>query len=515
MNEKSIYSEIILSKTGLEIPLLCNGKSIDSRYDPLRDSLRLIEEVNENASFIIVLGIASGIFIQSLLEKRKDLFVLAVEKSQADLEFLGQLQTVKKFADEKRVCLCSLDQLENKIIELYVPAFYGDLQVIEQRAWTNENTDCLERIKASINKAAGIVSADFSVQSHFGKLWQHNIMSNLKSLDYANNDSGLCRLPLDKTAVIVAAGPSLDITIKNILSNRDDYYVIATDTALSVLLSYKITPRALVSIDGQNVSNVHFIHNENADISHTLFLFDLCANSSAVNRVIKCGGQVFFFSSGHPLCEYVNRHYSLGLPGLFSGAGTVTITALDFAVQAGFKKIITAGADFAYYKGKPYAKGTYLDRLYNQKANRIENINKQFSALEFRTELLAKNEGFTTQILQAYQMSFENYLTDRGLSFTNENNLYIINSPGADKISFTKNQSVKKGDLIISDLMQTYRTKDYDRIFNSIYELKDSDISLLPLISWIRNHDNIDKKNFNYYYKKAIDCSLDREEINK
>ena len=186
MIEDSIYSQIILSKTGLEIPLLKNGKSIDSRYDPQRESHRLVESIPQQTHFVIVLGIASGIFIESLLEVRKDIFILALEKTDADLNFLQKLSLIQKLQDEKRLAFCTLQNLENKIIEFYVPAFYGNLQVIEQRSWVTENADCLDLIKAAINKACGIVSADFSVQSHFGKLWHHNILSNLKNINNTN-----------------------------------------------------------------------------------------------------------------------------------------------------------------------------------------------------------------------------------------------------------------------------------------------------------------------------------------
>ena len=505
MNEQSIYSEIILSKTGIPIPVLYNGKTVDSRYDPQKESLRLLEQIKPDTNFLIVIGIAGGVFIQTLLQTRKDIFVLAVEKSQADLKFLQQIKIVKEISQEKRVCLCSLEELENKIIEMYVPAFYGNLEVIEQRGWTIENKECLETINKSINKAVGIVSADFSVQSHFGKLWHHNIISNIKNLEYANNIENAFKFPVEKTAVIVAAGPTLDTTIKMILTTRENFYVIATDTALSILISYKIIPEAVISIDGQNVSNVHFIHNEKTSFSNTLFLFDLCANSSAVNQVINNKGKLCYFTSGHPLCEYLNNHYSLGLPKLFSGAGTVTISAVDFALQAGFESIITTGADFAYSNGKPYAKGTYLDRLYNQITNRMENIDKKFSALEFRTSLLVRNKTYTTQILEAYRTSFENYLQNNKLSFINENNIYKIKCcQNTNSICLNKNKDFKNSKTIIDDLLKTYSLKDSAISFNCIFDLKESDISLLPLISWLRNHDNKYKKNFNFYYEQAL-----------
>ena len=54
------------------------------------------------------------------------------------------------------------------------------------------------------------LSADFSVQSHFGKIWQRNILVNTRFLDGTFPD----RINPEKTAAIVAAGPSLDRSIE-------------------------------------------------------------------------------------------------------------------------------------------------------------------------------------------------------------------------------------------------------------------------------------------------------------
>ena len=502
MSDNSIYSQVILSKTGLEIPVFKSGKTVDSRYDPERESQRLLEQIKDDSHFLIVTGIASGILIKTILKDRPQTFILAVENSQEDIDLLKGLKIVNELSNDKRVCFTTVDSLKDKITELYVPAFYGNLQVIEQRGWTLENTGLIETINKSINMATGIVSADFSVQSHFGKLWQHNILNNIKHLDKSQS---IGNLPVEKTALIVAAGPTLDKTIQTIKNDLSKYFIIATDTALSILNSYGIIPQAVISIDGQNVSNIHFIHNTKSEFSQTLFLFDLCANSSAVNMVLKNSNKVCLFTSGHPLSEYLNRHFSLGLPSLFSGAGTVTISAVDFAIKAGFKNIKIAGADFSYSNGKPYAKGTYLDRLYNQKSNKINSAQKQFSALEFRTPLIAKNDTFTTQILDAYRTSFENFLNNTGCTFIKENDLYVISNNQNKQYDFNIiSQNKINGEQILKELQIVFNSKKSSPVFNSIFDLSESDISLLPLISWLRNHDNKDRSDFSYFYDKAL-----------
>ena len=150
MSDNSIYSQVIPSKTGLEIPVFKSGKTVDSRYDPERESQRLIEQIKDDSHFLIVTGIASGLLIKTILKDRPQTFILAVENSQDDIVFLKGLKIVNELSNDKRVYFTTVDSLKDKITELYVPAFYGNLQVIEQRGWTLENTGLIETINKSI-----------------------------------------------------------------------------------------------------------------------------------------------------------------------------------------------------------------------------------------------------------------------------------------------------------------------------------------------------------------------------
>lgn len=508
MNDKSNYSSIIISKSGIKIPVFTSGKTVDSRYDPLRESLRLVQEIKDETNFVIILGIASGSLIKTLLEHRNNIFILAVEINQDDINFLMQLEEVEKLSKNKNICFSTISDLFEKITQQYVPAFYGNLQVIEQRGWTAEHNAYIAEIKEILQKAIGIVSADFSVQSHFGKLWQHNILSNIKLIKSTRPINEEFFPPNKKTALILAAGPSIDKRISSIKRNLNDYYLIATDTAFSILLSYQIIPHVVISIDGQNLSTSHFIHSKEFDFSNTLFLFDLCANDSAVKKIISQKGNISYFTSGHPLSEYINESFCLGIPKLFSGAGTVTISAVSFALEAGFENIFVAGADFAYSNGKPYAKGTYLDRLYNQKSIRINNSQKEFCSLMYRTPLTQVSDSlYTTKILNAYKSSFEEYLAANKLDFYKEDDFYKIKNSYKRKnslISDSFNKTKEDGEEILKTLIRTFAGKKSDSTFNSFFDLTKSDICLLPLISWLKNNDNKDKKDFNYFYKKAL-----------
>ncbi|MBP5450767.1 MAG: hypothetical protein J6Y16_00865, partial [Treponema sp.] len=56
------------------------------------------------------------------------------------------------------------------------------------------------------------ISADYSVQAHFGKQWQGNIIKNLSRV----TDCPAPFIPSGKTACVIAAGPSLDRSIEEL-----------------------------------------------------------------------------------------------------------------------------------------------------------------------------------------------------------------------------------------------------------------------------------------------------------
>ena len=259
----------------------------------------------------------------------------------------------------------------------------------------------------TINETLKEISRDYSVQCHFGLIWQKNILSNLKTLSKTN-----LNIDTSKTAAIIAAGPSLDSTIDRILSDRAKYYIIATDTALSVLSKRKIKIDAAVSIDGQNISYKHFVGNCNQE---TLFIFDLQANFNAVNYVSTISDKILFVKSGHPLCTLAEKYSTGSFTEITSGAGTVTIAAIDFARKAGFSKIKTFAADFSYFSGKAYAKGTYLDQNFNGNSYRLNSGEQQYDTLMFRTPLILKDirkKIYTTEVLESYRKTFEQWQSD-------------------------------------------------------------------------------------------------------
>lgn len=414
-----IYKELIQAKNSSPVPIFFDDKPMHSKYNPEQEGKIFAESLNENTKFAVILGIGGGYHIQAIIDRNPEIKIIAIENSTEDLEFIKQIPCIKKLLKNKNITLLSAEETSDisKILEnTYIPAIHGNLTILSQRVWVQENPEKVKSINEIIQNSLKKISADYSVQSHFGKIWQHNIFLNL--LFFSENQFKIPLIfPGEKIAAVIAAGPSFDKSILKLKEKRGKYYIISTDTTFGSLLKNEIIPDAVVSIDGQNISHTHFMFSkkENAFkskmkeiFSKTIFVFDLCANPAAIKSIYKNGGKILFATTGHPLSSIAGNFIHLE-----SGAGTVTIAACDFAHKAGFSKIETFGADFSYCFGKPYTKGTYLDQNFNSISTRIETSQYYFSKLMFRTPLISVSEAkenekvYTTEVLNSYRKTFE------------------------------------------------------------------------------------------------------------
>ena len=487
------YKEIITAKDGTQIPVIFNGKTIESRYNPVLEAERLFSSLtfSPETSFYLFIGCGRGSLIQKIHCFNPYAFILILENSREDINFL-----TSHFLElnNNNINFVTINEIGQKLLNYYIPAFYGNIQIIENKAWCNENAELYQMSRTVIDAALKNISADYSVQSHFGKIWHKNIIRNYKFAEHLRIKNS------DKIAYIVAAGASLDFTIRE-LKETNDKIIIATDTAFHILNEYKIFPDYVISIDGQIISSTHFLV-KNSTEKECSYIFDFCSPSNVISKLKNKNSKVYLSETGHPLSKYLNHKAA---PSLQSGSGTVTIAALDFAINAGFKDIRILGADFAYLNNKPYAKGSYLDINSSIKATKVAPVEQFYTKLMFRTELVKNNENeLTTTTLDSYKSSMEQFLIEKNCSFNKKNHIYYIKNSNIN-IYNTEDKIIDKNSPNLEFL---YKNLSKNHKINTIFDLTREEISLLPLISWLRKYDN-KKENFEYFLNKAKQITQD------
>jgi hypothetical protein len=408
-----IYTGVRASKTGLPVPTYRDGSAAHSLYDPVKEAAQLARTFPDGA-FVVFAGIGGGYHIREYLASHPGVACAVAESGTGNMDALRTLVDVSDIASDPRVTLipdCTDESAVDVLSRAYVPALHGDFRVIALRSWQDRNEAAFDAFGTLVRRALDRVSADYSVQSHFGKLWFRNILLNLSACRDRPAPIHIGRPTVTravsrtvKKAVIAAAGPSLEKALPSLRAEREAYAVFSTDTAFGTLMDSNIVPDYFVSVDAQAISARHVMRPLRPE---TTVIIDVCGNPDIGIEAARRGSPVVFAAGAHPLARYAARWGHL--PLIDASSGTVTLAARQAARALGYEDVTLVGADFAYVGGKPYARGTYLDATFSKDSSRLAPAETLYTALMFRTEVRRTEENgtltYTTDVLDRYALA--------------------------------------------------------------------------------------------------------------
>ena len=500
-----LYKSTVEAKDGTLVPVFSDGKTMFSRYAPLKEVENFgaaVKLEGEQGGFFVVAGLGNGIHIQALRKRFPQSLILVVEKNPDEIQWLKDNFNLQPLLSLNNIWLTQSAQAAQTFIQLYNPLLHGSFFFLPVRSWYDQIPEEASKLKASLEHALESIAGDFSTQAHFGRLWFRNFFLNLKSLAANPVDFQLEREK--ECAFVAAAGPSLDSFIPDLKNTliREKIYLISTDTALPVLLRQGITPDMTVSIDGQAASTRHFLQNLP---SAMVLAADISCSPDVILRCKERGCPILFFRNKNPLPllletylkEIISDNHALYeslLPEIDTGNGTVTVAAVDLAYKMGFSQIQIGGGDFAYLQGKPYCRGTYFEDQFSTTAYRTAPSEQKYVELMYRGTTFKENERLVTTVLNEYRKSFEQYIKTHAdvHIITDSKRIYLEKTKG--KISST-NVPLTPSPLKITHLSK----KNYEGFvawYKSLLKEKKQEVisSILPLFGWYikKNNDKCD-----------------------
>lgn len=393
----------IEAKNGDLIPCVDNSteKTLHSKINPQREGERFIKHYKSHG-FLIFMGLGGAYHIKPFLEKNEFSNILIIDK---DIErfraTLSKMNLKEIFLNPAINILIDPEpeELYQFILDNYIPAICGDVTTIplRQRVLSEQEffTTCIDTIKAALDT----ISDDYTVQNRFGKKWFSNTLFNLKESMKAKPI-----LQPVQSAIITAAGPSLESSIEEIRERQKSATLIATDTSVPALLSHGIRPDIIISIDCQHISYYHFIKDIPKDIP-------LILDITSPRKLASMFDTVYFFTSGHPFSQYVSKNYKI-FPRLNTSGGSVTHAAMSLADALNAKEIFLYGADFSYPLGKSYARGTYIYDYFTKSNNRMDPLENSFFSFimhsrDIKKELCEGGIRYITKPMIGYKENLE------------------------------------------------------------------------------------------------------------
>ncbi len=509
----SLYAGQAQAKTGCAVPLFADGKPAASLYNPLREAERALGRFADE-TFVVFAGLADGKRVELFLNAYPANECIVIEKNAATFQFLKSFPSANAVMQNKRVRLLPIEggdglKLKECLVEAYVPALFKGFLLDILPSWQAHCPKEASAIMEESESALCEISADFSVQAHFGKVWLINTVKNL----YNEAKEGAARKSLahplfpkgGKKALVVAAGPSLDEDVPKIRENRESLAIFAVDTAFTALSKRGIAADVVLSIDGQIYSARHFAHqskNSSCSSCKPVLIQDICGCPEVARKAKRLGCNVLFAAGAHPLANLMAAFFSM--PRLETSAGTVTVAAVDAAKKLGFRELESSGADFAFAGGKPYCRGTYFEGEFLQSCSRAKPLETMYAALMFRSPVnkIGENGKFTykTSLLDGYKKAVEHVVAKPSKEWKEE--LYAT-FPAREFLLFLEKELRNLSLQVASHSKETSCAEFTEKLSKDERAIF---LSILPLASFLRKKNPFNARE--NIIKSAINLAL-------
>lgn len=339
------------AKSGL-LTIKYDNKYIHSKYDPMRESNKLIDENVEllSKSVVVIYGLGLGYHIDVLVERidsKTKIYVF-----EYNMDFVRYCKKINNNVFKyKNVNI--IDGNDEKFYEKFSKylGIAGDVII---------HRPSLETIKLS-NEALYNIIDDYSLikqseenNDQLIRLGEENYEFNIKQNYRLINEFISLYKDSNKSYVITASGPSLDNELQLLKENRGKFNVISVGSSLRAVMEKEIRPDAVVILDGHEVVKKQFAGYENENIP-------LCFSAKASRWAVSeyKGPKYIFNVSDNDNIKIATEE-------------TVAVSAIDIAVKCGAKKVILLGQDLAYIGNKSHTEA--FEKVYGFKDNNVEKF---------------------------------------------------------------------------------------------------------------------------------------------
>lgn len=483
-NEQSEFTIEVFSSKSLKYTakVFKEGKTflLHSAYDPFKEALTLVKEVENEEYLDLVFVVGLGIGYMADIVRKYDISVAVIEPSISffnllidnfDLENILSDKKITFFIgeDETKDIETFISMTTTKKVKLLTTRAYASLFQKEVLFYQNKVLDLVDKKTININTL-----------SRFEKLWAYNIASNVVEISTHYGVNKFYGKYKDIPAVIVSAGPSLEKNILLLKEMSKKALIIAVDTAIKPMTSRKILPDFIITIDPQKKNSKYF---RNADTSKSVLIAESSVDHEAIESF---NGPVYFIDSIFPLAKYFMKE--LGKRGDITMGGSVSTAAFGFATKLECNPIIMVGLDLSFPNHQTHIKGSYHEENFFTEINKLDSYDSRIYKVLVAGNLKEEkniygNSVFIDSRFQMYRNWYESEcLKYKDIKFYNatEGGVIIKNMENVSLSYLIDNLK----DINIDRYFELDRVHDCKNILSNIYNgLKkiDSDImSLLP-----------------------------------
>ena len=467
--------ELVEAKSG-DVILRYNNLLLHDDIDPQEEAMDLFKRLssNDKQNINVIFGLGLGYLFKRFTMSAKGRIIVY----EPNLDILRVTLEIVDFSEELSrdlvVLVDCFDDIEKNFERLYV--YWTEITLSFLESYLNLYPDLIPQLAEDLGFLKGLYSSNYKNLIHKIRLWTSSGLNNLGEVMNNMELESLRGKFIDKPAIIVSAGPSLDKAIDTLKENKDKAVIFCVGTSIKTLLKHGITPDFLVIVEHNDCSE----QIAGIDISN----MNLILHPSTHNKFHKSNAKRKF--NYYPNNDFLNKWLAeiIDIPlEDYHNKGTVSLCALFSTMIMGCNPIILVGQDLAYIDGRCYSKDSaYKDFkcIYNEQSEKFEiNVDdldafakklnesngqdiekiKEAALNRFQemTENLYKVKGQNGEMLptESGYATFIRYLENTALEFGNKFK-FINSSIGGAYIKGFKHMPLKSAlDLYAKETIQT------------------------------------------------------------
>lgn len=311
---------------------------------------------------VFLFGIGSGAYLKALVDSTKEeVNIVVYEPSvQIFLKALHEIDLSKEIKNRPIAFIVEeinpeeFEAVMDKVLVFENVGFLKEEIHPNYKEWYAEQlTGKVRLLQRKVEKIMMNENTGKSFSAHLAS----NILNNLKYVCEGYNLKELARrIPTDKPAILVSAGPSLNKNVHELKRAKNKAFIVAVDTALKPLIKEGIRPDLFVTIDAKKPFQL--VDIERAET------VPVAAPTCALHTIIEHQkGKKIFYNDSYAIPSHIYHMNGKEFPGVGRGGGSVACSAFSMLFKMGFGTIILVGQDLAYSDNKSHADGTFLEKM--------------------------------------------------------------------------------------------------------------------------------------------------------
>lgn len=333
---------------------------VHSKYNPIREAEAIVDKLSEDQDIdeqthVVFYGIGLGYHIEAFIDRYPQVSYSIVEPSAEILAAYFDHKILKKYLNKKLLML----QFGNQADALYAKAVQSkdkNLLICELSAYPQvfktEYTAFLSEFKQIIKEQRSSLHTNFA----FKKRWIINSVNNFKVVLQTPNmlleDHDFFK---GKSALLVAAGPSLDLEIENLKKIKAEglAYIFSVSSAINTLIHHGIEPDGMCTYDPSERNQVVFNKINELGITTIPMIFGSSVGYEVLEQYQ--GPKYHMLTNQDTVAAYFLRSESGEAIEMVIDAPTISVVTLELLEKLGFSQIVLVGQNLAYTEEKKYS----------------------------------------------------------------------------------------------------------------------------------------------------------------